>query len=220
MLARSSMVMKPHGSSDLVRIFRSGHLGPFGAKILFWNNPKRADNTSGKISPTANDGIFLGYHIQLGFAWKGEYLVAKLEALDYHAENGSITVQRARRIELVPGGFTFPVRALQEAKEPKPDRFEDNVIADPRPIPFRSELLAGADVQPEHETADESTEAVLDALAQPDKSPDDEIFPEIKFTPSDEIIPDGFHWDGHKASSHPIRFLENAQSKREGKACC
>ena len=109
---------------------------PFGAKILFWNNPKRADSTSGKMSPTANDGIFLGYHIQPGFAWKGEYLLAKLDALDYHAENGSITVQRARRIELVLGGFTFPLRALHEAKEPKPDRLEDNVIADPRPIPF------------------------------------------------------------------------------------
>ena len=45
-----------------------GPLITFGAKILFWNNPKRADNTSGKMPPTANDGIFLGYHTQLGFA--------------------------------------------------------------------------------------------------------------------------------------------------------
>ena len=43
-----------------------GQLIPFGAKILFWNNPKRADNSSGKMSPTANDGVFLGYHIQPG----------------------------------------------------------------------------------------------------------------------------------------------------------
>ena len=89
-----------------------GQLIPFGAKILFWNNPKRVDNTSGKTSPTANDGIFLGYHIQPGFAWKGEYLVAKLEALDYHAETGSITVQRARRVELIAGGFVFPSRTV------------------------------------------------------------------------------------------------------------
>ena len=68
-----------------------GQLVPCGAKILFWNNPKRADNSSGKMSPTANDCVFLGYHIQPGFAWKGEYLVAKLEASDYHAENGSTT---------------------------------------------------------------------------------------------------------------------------------
>ena len=125
-----------------------------------------------------------------------------------HAEKGSITVQRARRIELVPGGFTFPLRALHEAKEPKPDRLEDNVIDDPRPIPFQSELQPAADVQPEHEAADESTEAVPDALAK-DKSPDEEIFPEIKYTPTGQIIPDGFHWDGtglvksYKGSKRP-----------------
>ena len=116
------------------------------------------------MSPTANDGIFLGYHIQPGFAWKGEYLVAKLDALDYHAENGSITVQRARRLELVPGGFTFPLRALHEAKEPKPDRIEDE---EPRPIPYESEMQPIADVQTEHEIADEE---------QPEKSPVDDFF--------------------------------------------
>ena len=136
-----------------------GQLIPFGAKIPFWNNPKRADNSSGKMFPTANDGVFLGYHIQPGFAWNKKYLVAKLEALDYHAENGSITVQRARRIELIEGGFVFPLRALKEAKEPKPDRLEDNVIADPRPIPFQAELqVDGQDDQGE-EVVDTSAEA-------------------------------------------------------------
>ena len=90
-------------------------------------------------------------------------------------------------IELVPGGFTFPLRALHEAKEPKPDHLEDNVIEEPRPIPYVSEMQQIADVQPEHESADEE---------QPDKSPVEEIFPEIKYTPSGQIIPGGFHWDG------------------------
>ena len=50
---------------------------------------------------------------------------------------------------------------------------------------------------------------MLDALAQPDKSPDDEIFPEIKYTPTGQIIPDGFHWGGtrlvkyYKGSKRP-----------------
>ena len=39
-------------------------------------------------------------------------------------------MQRARRIELIEGGFVFSLRALKEAKEPKPDR----------PIPFQAEL--------------------------------------------------------------------------------
>ena len=127
-------------------------------------------------------------------------MVAKLDPLDYHAENGSITVQRARRIELVPGGFTFPLSALHEAKEPKPDRLEDNVIDEPRPIPYESEMQQIANVQPEHEAADEE---------QADKSPAEEIFPEIKYTPTGQIIPDGFHWDGtrlvksYKGSKRP-----------------
>ena len=182
---------------------------PFGAKILFWNNPKRVDNTSGKTSPTANDGIFLGYHIQPGFAWKGEYLVAKLEALDYHAENGSITVQRARRVELIEGGFVFPLRALKEAKEPKPDRLADNVIADPRPIPFQSDLQIEGQAETGEEAIDKSPEAVPDALASEDKPAEEEMFPEIKYTPTGKPIPDGYHWDGtrlvktYKGSKRP-----------------
>ena len=182
---------------------------PFGAKILFWNNPKRVDNTSGKTSPTANDGIFLGYHIQPGFAWKGEYLVAKLEALDYHAETGSITVQRARRVELIAGGFVFPLRALKEAKEPKPDRLADNVIADPRPIPFQSELQTEEHAEASEEAIDKSSEAVLDVLASEDKPAEETIFPDIKYTPTGTPIPDGYHWDGtrlvktYKGSKRP-----------------
>ena len=182
---------------------------PFGAKLLFWNNPKRVDNTSGKTSPTANDGIFLGYHIQPGFAWKGEYLVAKLEALDYHAETGSITVQRARRVELIAGGFVFPLRALKEAKEPKPDRLADNVIADPRPIPFQSELQTEEHAEASEEAIDKSSEAVLDALASADQPAEEPVFPDIKYTPTGKPIPDGYHWDGtrlvktYKGSKRP-----------------
>ena len=185
-----------------------GLLVPFGAKVLFWNNSKRVDNTAGKTSPTANEGIFLGYHIQPGFLWKGEYLVAKMEALDYHAENGSITVQRARRIELTGDNFVFPLRALQEAKEPKPDRLEENVIQDPRPIPFQSEVSHAPE---ESVDVDKSVDAVVEALEEVDKSPmeDEPIFPDVKYTPTGKIIPDGYHWDGtrlvktYKGSKRP-----------------
>ena len=70
---------------------------PFDAKVLFWNNPDRADNTAGKLSPTSNEGVFLGYHIQPGFVWRGEYLVTKLEAIDYHLEHGSVVIRRTKR---------------------------------------------------------------------------------------------------------------------------
>ena len=31
---------------------------PFGAKVLFWNNPKRVDNTAGELSQTSNEVLF------------------------------------------------------------------------------------------------------------------------------------------------------------------
>ena len=66
-------------------------------------------------------GVFLGYHVQPGHNWRGEYLVAKLEALDYHAENNSISIQRTKKVELLPGGFSFPLRAKRDRMEAIPD---------------------------------------------------------------------------------------------------
>ena len=51
----------------------------------------------------------------------------------------------------------FPLHALKgakEAKEPKPDRLADNVIADPRPIPFQSELQIEGQVETGEEAID------------------------------------------------------------------
>ena len=125
--------------------------------------------------------------------------------MDYHAENGSITVQRARRIELIEGGFVFPLRALKEAKEPKPDRLEDNVIADPRPIPFQAELqVDGQDDQGE-EVVDKSTEAVPNVLAMADEPAEEDFFPEIKYAPTGKPIPDG----------HSVRRTGKSSSMRK-----
>jgi len=114
---------------------------PFGAKVLFWNNPKRADNTAGKLPPTSNEGIFLGYYIQPGHDWKGEYLVAKLEAADYHVNWGALTIQRTKRLELPSEGFIFPWKALIDSKAPKADRLEDQVIPQtPKAVPLESSM--------------------------------------------------------------------------------
>jgi hypothetical protein len=46
------------------------------------------------------------------------------------------------------------------------------------------------------EAVDKSTEAVLNVLADDDESPEEEMFPEIKYSPTGKPIPDGYHWDG------------------------
>ena len=193
-----------------------GKIMPFGAKVLFWNNPKRADNTSGKLSPTSNEGVFLGYHIQPGHSWKGEYLVAKLEALDYHVENKSLTVQRSKKVELPSEGFVFPLRALHEANEPKPDKLEDNVVP-PNIIPPESELKPIAmeddvvpECPPELPSLQEDVDDYSPGTPVPVKSkPAAERLPSPGSPPKDPAssskdkggtpkpdIPEGYHYDG------------------------
>ena len=166
---------------------------PCGAKVLFWNNPNRADNTAGKLSPTSVEGVFLGYHVQPGHKWRVEYLVAKLEALDYHVEHNSLTIQRTKKIELLPGGFSFPLRVKQDRKEAIPDDPKLNLIESPNPIP-----LADADLA--EYTPSEAPEGVLEQGG---------VEPEIEVTAADKAedykpdttpagvpIPEGYHWDG------------------------
>ena len=179
---------------------------PFGAKVLFWNNPNRADNTAGKLSPTSVEDVFLGYHVQPGHKWRGEYLVAKLEALDYHVEHNSLTIQRTKKIELLPGGFSFPLRVKQDRKEAIPDDPKLNLIESPNPIP-----LADADLA--EYTPSEAPEGVLEQGG---------VEPEIEVTAADKAedykpdttpagvpIPEGYHWDGlrvvktYKGSKRP-----------------
>ena len=72
-----------------------------------------------RLRQRQNEGVFLGYHIQPGFAWKGEFLVAKLEGLDYHIEHASLTVQQTKRIELPSDEFIFPMRLLEDPSDAK-----------------------------------------------------------------------------------------------------
>ena len=179
---------------------------PFGAKVLFWNNPNRADNTAGKLSPTSVEGVFLGYHVQPGHKWRGEYLVAKLEALDYHVEHNSLTTQRTKKIELLPGGFSFPLRVKQDRKEAIPDDPKLNLIESPNPIP-----LADADLA--EYTPSEAPEGVPE---QGGEEPEFEVTAADKAedykpdtTPAGVPIPEGYHWDGlrvvktYKGSKRP-----------------
>ena len=56
-----------------------GLVVPFGAKVIYWNNPKQNATGSSKFAPTGEEGIFLGYHVQPGFIFKKEYLVTPVK---------------------------------------------------------------------------------------------------------------------------------------------
>jgi hypothetical protein len=98
-------------------------------------------------------------------------------------------------LELIEGGFVFPLRALKEAKEPKSDHLEDNVIADPRPIPFQAELHVDGQDDQDDEVVDKSAEAVPNVLAIEGEQAEKKCFLKSNHS-SWKPIPDGYHWDG------------------------
>ena len=64
------MVVTHHGLCALTMYFLVDNL-------FYWEGmyePKR-----GKFAPNAKKGVFLGYNIQAGHVWSGEYLVANSE---------------------------------------------------------------------------------------------------------------------------------------------
>ena len=96
---------------------------PFGAKVLCWNNPKQNVTGESKFSATGVDGVFLGYHIQPGFNWRKEYLVAPLKGFKQAFEAGNLQVLRSKRMELPPGNFVFPL--LDDETHQPPPRLDD-----------------------------------------------------------------------------------------------
>ena len=85
------------------------------------------------------------------------------------------------------------MKGLIDPKSPQADRLEDQVIPPtPSAVPFESSMQPPPDLEYEP-----GTPLPADSDVEPEGVPD-EIFPEIRLTPKGEIIPDGFHWDGHR----------------------
>ena len=121
--------------------FDNGFLGrqlPFGCLLFFWEGkyePKR-----GKFAPNAKRGVFLGYNIQAGHVWRGEYLVANVDSLEYFLKEGHLKTIRTKRVALPNGDFIFPLH------------FKEKPILD----------LQDLDYQPEGDDEDDDDDAPQD----------------------------------------------------------
>ena len=177
-------------------------LVPFGAQVLFWDNPKRPDCTSGKTSPTAVEGVFLGYHIQPGHVWRGEYLVTKLEALEYHLEHASFTIIRVKKVEFPPDGIIFPVRVKVDKDAPKPLPVSERVVPQPKlclrirhlklvMMVVLLQLIRGTRGT---RGGDEDKSWDLPPRAEPAPPADGDVV-----APDGSRIPSGHHWDSVRA---------------------
>jgi hypothetical protein len=103
----------------------AGLLIPFGAAVEFKTSPIR--DGPGKFAPKATPGVFVGYYMQPGGQWKGDYLVARLE--DFASSSGSlprpVPVQRVKEV-IQMQEITFPLKARYDA-----ERYADPVGARP-----------------------------------------------------------------------------------------
>ena len=112
---RHAMAFNATKRLDVARIPWEGRFGslfdglmvPFGAKVIFWNNPKQNITEASKFALLGEEGILLGFHIQPGFIWQKEYLLAPLKGSRDALENGTLEVVRAKRVEVLHGDFTF-----------------------------------------------------------------------------------------------------------------
>ena len=89
---------KSHGNSGLVA-------SAFLLEPRFCTGCPRSKRSQNARS--LQDRLFLGYHIQPGFIFNDEYLVAPLRNIANALENEDLRVFRAKRLELPDGGFKF-----------------------------------------------------------------------------------------------------------------
>ena len=90
---------------------------PFGALVDFRPSPIRG--ATPKFAPKAVPGIFLGYVLQPGGKWKGDFLAAQLSDFASGAEDDwrSVSTHRIREVVLPENRlWEFPLKAVSDAR--------------------------------------------------------------------------------------------------------
>ena len=131
-----------------------GRLIPLGARVTFKPNTTKKTDVQ-KMGPQTIDGIFVGYVLDPGLKWSGEYMAI---ALDDFA-NKSLAINssafgeaqfrfphRVKRVNIPGTNFQFPLkeeydrinltlRGATERKQPVASLLGDIPSTDPRPTP-------------------------------------------------------------------------------------
>ena len=118
------------GDSAWHRRHSRGHLPPkelipFGALVGFRPDRRKPKwKSHGKFAPNAVPGIFLGWHMQYGHVFRGEYLVASLRdckklnlRYDRPGEDRKLPVYRVTEL-VFDGNCVFPLKATYDAVNP------------------------------------------------------------------------------------------------------
>jgi hypothetical protein len=95
----------------------TGQRIPFGALVDF--RPSPIQGAQAKFAPRASPGIFLGYVLQPGGKWKGDYLAAKLSDFATGVETGwrQVPIHRIREVVGPESkNWEFPLKAVYDER--------------------------------------------------------------------------------------------------------
>ena len=123
----SSAWTKRHGKAF------EGKMVPFGAEVIFRLPPPY--RSGGKFGPHGAHGLFLGWYLQPGGIWNGDYLCAAADDL-FDSPDQRCRVHRVKEIQLLAEGVRFPLReAIREDRADKirarHDRGDEIVAMEP-----------------------------------------------------------------------------------------
>ena len=157
-------ISNPHGAkfTPWFKRFGSqfpGKVIPFGCRIDYWVGPKKKRKNRERFEPTAEPGVFVGYHFQPGMKWKHEVLVLSLKELNRQDFHECIKPIRAYQFKVPEGDFTFPMKQRYE-------RVQQGLAADALERPA-TESLHNQDAEPSAEQAAEASDA--DRKVEPPK---------------------------------------------------
>jgi hypothetical protein len=102
-----------HGASS------PGKLVPFGARVEYCPSlpPQRKEGE--RFDATARPGVLVGYHINPGGRWSGDYYVLDLKVIQEKHDARYIKARRTGEIIIPPGDFTFPGKEIASVLQPK-----------------------------------------------------------------------------------------------------
>ncbi len=99
----------------------AGKLVPFGAKVEY--RPSLPSQRTGeRFDPAASNGVLVGYHMNPGGRWSGDYYVLDLKVIEENHDSRLIKARRTGEIIVPQGEFIFPAKEMKcGTKEPPVD---------------------------------------------------------------------------------------------------
>jgi hypothetical protein len=118
-------------------VYKDIKIIPFGAHILYKPQPSHKAYYNSKFDPEGRVGLFLGYAMQPGGEWSGDYLVADLADFAWYGTPNNrlnkVTIQDTKIVRMKdPSTAVFPLRhrylEIRETLEGHEDRVRCGIM--------------------------------------------------------------------------------------------